>query len=163
MVVLEPSPEICKVFDITYSPVCVLECDVPRLTLLSLVHWKAKQHFRGQSKECTWKKLCLIPETGSGKTHKSPTIEEILLRIGPCAYPTLLQSLLRRGLPDPLARVVDPIHGRCFNCVDVVSDRVPTWNPYDTRSGGDARARCVGHRDQHPAVDSGRLLCRTVE
>lgn len=163
LVVLDPSPRVCTAFDVAPSSVCVLECDVPRLSLMPLAQWKAKQFSKGND-GCVWRKLLFTSRREPVGAHgaAAAVTEEILLRLGPRLYPTVVQNILRRGLPDRLTGMLVPPTSRVANCVEVCSARVSS-RQRRIRFRGDVWTRRPGPGDRHPGLDPGRFLRLTVE
>lgn len=94
----------------------VVECDVPRPMLLTMEDWRRKYADAGH---CVWRKLLYGGRTVGVHGLPPGTMEPILGRLRLRPYPTLLQVVLRRGLPGWLDGWLTPPAQQCPNCVEM--------------------------------------------
>lgn len=161
LVVRRPSPRICDAYgcrDVVSvsSPLCVLECDAPRLALMTLADWRRKYHSPDAS--CVWRKVCCPRRTdgvvavhGAGPEAWEPVVE----RLCGAQYPTALQMWFHQAaLPGatmpPAGGPAGPRH-----CVETVCEVLRAIGALS--EGKDTRHWCpddlAANRWQAPVVD----------
>ena len=159
------------------SPICAV-CPVARgtqgTTLVPLPRWI--ERYAPDGDWCTWRKLLFVNARDpiSARGARAEAIEDALMAIGPRPYPTLLQGLLRRGLPVFLYGAGD---GHLPDRRRTGSSRTPRNAPTASRSRpprpltgrggvcvrGPASTGRPGPRRGHPDMDPRQLLCQAPQ